>query len=93
MLQTSRILVRPLSHAALAAIAAMSLLGLAGCGQPGSLYLPTEPAAAHRASLPKSLWPMMPEKNKPAAPTSPGTAPAPAPLPAAQPVPAPSSPQ
>lgn len=64
----------------------MFLLGLAGCGQPGSLYLPTEPAAANRASLPQSLWPMMPDKNKPAAPTSPGTAPAP--TPAAQPVPA-----
>ncbi|QBK06454.1 hypothetical protein DW355_07950 [Hylemonella gracilis] len=38
---------------------------LAGCGQTGKLYLPKkDPAAAHRASLPQSLWPFMPSKKK-----------------------------
>jgi len=62
------------------------LLGLAGCGQTGALYLPTEPAATKRASLPESLWPVMPRKPAPAqaeavsrpAPTSPAPATAPA---------------
>lgn len=40
------------------------LLGLAGCGQTGRLYLPTEPAAAKRATLPESLWPAMPKKQQ-----------------------------
>jgi predicted small lipoprotein YifL len=43
------------------------LLGLGGCGQTGVLYLPTEPAAANRATLPQSVWPVMPEKKQPAA--------------------------
>ncbi|WP_414708515.1 LPS translocon maturation chaperone LptM [Ramlibacter sp.] len=30
---------------------------LAGCGQRGPLYLPTEPAAADRATLPETLRP------------------------------------
>lgn len=63
---------------------------LAGCGQTGALYLPTEPAAAQRATLPQALWPVMPERPKPAA-----AAPAPAPTasgpahPAATPAPDP----
>lgn len=32
-------------------------VGLAGCGQRGPLYLPTEPAAANRATLPETLLP------------------------------------
>ncbi len=78
MLQTSRILVRAFSHAAHAVIAGAALLNLSGCGQTGPLYLPSEPAAAQRATLPQSLWPLMPDK-RPAAPepvTSPPTAPA-----------------
>jgi len=51
---------------------------LAGCGQTGSLYLPAEPAAAHRASLPQSLWPAMPDKEKVGTPASPASNPAPA---------------
>ncbi|MDR2127482.1 MAG: lipoprotein [Burkholderiaceae bacterium] len=35
---------------------AMGLLG--GCGQRGALYLPTGAAAAERASLPQTLWPL-----------------------------------
>jgi predicted small lipoprotein YifL len=50
------------------------LLALGGCGQTGALYLPTEPAAAHRATLPQSLWPVMPERRREA-----GTPPPPPP--------------
>ena len=32
-------------------------VGLAGCGQKGELYLPTDPAAANRATLPNLLRP------------------------------------
>lgn len=31
--------------------------GLAACGQKGALYLPTDPAAAQRATLPQLLTP------------------------------------
>jgi predicted small lipoprotein YifL len=97
MLRTSRILVRAISHAAPAVIGAAVLLGLSACGQPGPLYLPTEPAAANRATLPQSMWPIMPEKSKPAAPSAPAAATAPVPnqAPAAitQPAPASTAPQ
>ncbi len=56
MLETSRILVRALSLAGLAVIAG-GLLLLSACGQTGPLYLPTEPAAAHRATLPETVLP------------------------------------
>jgi predicted small lipoprotein YifL len=41
------------------AVALAAVLGgiLAACGQQGALYLPTEPAAAQRATLPESLRP------------------------------------
>jgi len=87
MLETPRILVRPLSHAAFAVIAASAVLGMTGCGQTGSLYLPTEPAAAHRATLPQSMWPAMPDKKKSDTPASP--APNATPTPASANVPAP----
>jgi len=45
-------------------------VGLSGCGQRGPLYLPTEPAAANRATLPDLIRPGSP------APTE--TAPVPA---------------
>jgi predicted small lipoprotein YifL len=32
-------------------------VGLTGCGQRGPLYLPTEPAAANRATLPDLIRP------------------------------------
>ena len=34
-----------------------ALVALAGCGQRGPLYLPTDPAAANRATLPQILTP------------------------------------
>ncbi|QKO22849.1 lipoprotein [Rhodoferax sp. BAB1] len=73
MLQSSRILVRPLSHTAFAVIATIASLALAGCGQTGNLYLPTEPAAAKRATLPQSMWPAMPDRKKPGTPATPPT--------------------
>jgi predicted small lipoprotein YifL len=45
------------SRIALAASAATFALLLVGCGQKGPLFLPTEPAAANRATLPETLLP------------------------------------
>jgi predicted small lipoprotein YifL len=36
---------------------AAATTGLAACGQKGALYLPTDPAAAQRATLPQLLTP------------------------------------
>ena len=36
---------------------AAATTGLAACGQKGALYLPTDPAAAKRATLPQLLTP------------------------------------
>lgn len=91
MLETSRILVRRLAHAGLAVLACSLSLALTGCGQTGPLYLPTEPAAANRASLPQSLWPVMPHKQVPA-PAGAASRPAPAPANAPAPATAPASP-
>ncbi len=45
---------------------AVSSLLLGACGQQGALYLPTEAAAANRATLPQSLLPTV--LTNPAAP-------------------------
>jgi len=37
--------------------------GLIGCGQRGALYLPTEPAAQDRATLPQILTPSLPSRK------------------------------
>lgn len=60
MLETKRILVMALSLAGLAVIVS-GLLLLSACGQTGALYLPTEPAATHRATLPETLLPSLPK--------------------------------
>ena len=52
MLPSPQILVRPI---ALAASAVSLLLFVTACGQSGGLYLPTEPVAAKRATLPQTL--------------------------------------
>lgn len=36
---------------------------LVGCGQPGPLYLPTDPAAVKRATLPETLNPLRKPPN------------------------------
>jgi predicted small lipoprotein YifL len=51
-----RILCSALHPRVLAGVVALA--AVAGCGQKGPLYLPTEPAAAQRATLPQTLNPM-----------------------------------
>ena len=51
--------------------------GISGCGQQGALYLPTEPAAARRATLPETLRPGTPN-------AAPAASPASAPVPSAR---------
>jgi predicted small lipoprotein YifL len=53
---------------------ALVVVGLAGCGQKGSLYLPTDPAAKGRATLPELLLPTPPAPATPASPGTPGAA-------------------
>ncbi len=61
MLKARQILVRTIALS-------VSAAALAGCGQRGPLYLPTDPAAAQRATLPETLNPAIP--RPPAAPAS-----------------------
>jgi predicted small lipoprotein YifL len=58
----------------------LALVGvaLAGCGQKGALYLPTEPAATNRATLPGLLMPGSRNSDGAASPGGAGAAPAPA---------------
>jgi len=64
MLRARQILVRTIALA-------LSTAAL-GCGQRGPLYLPTEPAAAQRATLPETL---NPAASRAPAPATPSTAP------------------
>lgn len=50
-------------------------VGLAGCGQRGPLYLPTEPAAANRATLPDLIRPGTRTPNDTATVPAAGTTP------------------
>lgn len=43
-------------RAAAATAAGALVILLSGCGQKGPLFLPQEPAAAHRATLPQALF-------------------------------------
>ncbi|MBX3586205.1 MAG: lipoprotein [Ramlibacter sp.] len=56
MLKLSRILVSTATRALPFALAASTVV-LGACGQKGPLYLPTDPAAARRATLPETLAP------------------------------------
>lgn len=76
MLQTNQILVRALILVGLAAIAGSLTAVLSGCGQPGVLYLPTEPAAARRATLPETLIPGSRQDNVAKPPAAPASVPA-----------------
>ncbi|HQQ68893.1 MAG TPA: lipoprotein [Alicycliphilus sp.] len=62
MLKARQILVRTIALA-------LSTAAL-GCGQRGPLYLPTEPAAAQRATLPETLNPAAAHAPAPATPPS-----------------------
>ncbi|HSV54001.1 MAG TPA: lipoprotein [Burkholderiaceae bacterium] len=68
MLNVSRILV---STVARAFVLGGVTVTLAACGQKGNLFLPTEPAAVQRATLPESLRPGTPVA--PAAATNPAS--------------------
>jgi len=58
----------------------ISAVSLTACGQQGALYLPTEPAAAKRATLPETLLPFGPvNATQPEAQTVPSSANPPAP--------------
>jgi len=76
MLQTKQILVRVIALVGFAAIAGGFAAALSGCGQPGPLYLPTEPAAARRATLPEILIPGMRSDGAAPTPAAPASAPA-----------------
>ena len=53
----------------------MGAVTLTACGQQGPLYLPTEPAAAHRATLPETLLPFGKKNTTPAAQATPSSVP------------------
>jgi predicted small lipoprotein YifL len=72
MLKLRQILVSPFTLAACAVVGALSL---SACGQKGPLYLPTEPAAAHRATLPQVLNPRSADTSGTASPVLPASAP------------------
>jgi predicted small lipoprotein YifL len=66
MLRANQILVRIIALAACAA-------ALAACGQRGPLFLPADPAASQRATLPQTLKPNLPSVLEDTAPVKPAT--------------------
>lgn len=76
MMDARQILVSAGVRAILGACAlALPGLLLAACGQKGPLYMPTDPAAKGRATLPETLRPGL-QTPPPAAPASAASAPA-----------------
>ncbi|MDN4588940.1 hypothetical protein DBA29_10585 [Xenophilus aerolatus] len=59
MLNLQRILGSARARIGLGVACLAGLLSLAACGQRGPLYLPTEPAAAQRATLPQIVVPAL----------------------------------
>lgn len=57
MLNVRQILVSTRARAALMVCLVAGATGLVACGQRGALYLPTDPAAAGRATLPQLMTP------------------------------------
>jgi predicted small lipoprotein YifL len=57
MLNVRQILVSTRARAVLMVCLAAGATGLVACGQRGALYLPTDPAAAGRATLPQLMTP------------------------------------
>jgi predicted small lipoprotein YifL len=57
MLNVRQILVTARGRTVLMVCIAAAGAGLAACGQRGALYLPTDPAAVQRATLPQLLTP------------------------------------
>ena len=72
MLSFNRILVTTI-------VLGISTAALLGCGQPGALYLPTEPSAVQRATLPETLLRTLSinkaQPASPAVPTLPASSP------------------
>lgn len=75
MLNLRQILVSARARTALMVCLAVGAAGLAACGQKGALYLPDDPAAAQRATLPQLLTPGGLNAT-PSAETAPAPAPA-----------------
>jgi predicted small lipoprotein YifL len=65
MLNVTRILGSALARTGLGVGFLALAASAAGCGQRGPLYLPTEPAATQRATLPQVLTPSLPGKDAP----------------------------
>ncbi|MET3459302.1 MULTISPECIES: LPS translocon maturation chaperone LptM [unclassified Variovorax] len=79
MLNVRQILVSTRARAALMVCLAVGTAGLvAACGQRGALYLPTDPAAAGRATLPEILTPDSLRSSSSSSSSSSQAAPAPA---------------
>ncbi|MEZ2295839.1 lipoprotein [Variovorax sp. RCC_210] len=75
MLNVRQILVSTRPRAALMVCLVAGAAGLVACGQRGPLYLPTDPAAAGRATLPQLITP---DSLRPSPSSSSDAAPAPA---------------
>lgn len=60
MLNVQRILVSPGARAGLGVAALSALMLVGACGQRGPLYLPIDPAATQRATLPQAVIPQLP---------------------------------
>jgi len=75
MLNVRQILVSTRARAALMVCLVAGTTALVACGQRGALYLPTDPAAAGRATLPQL---MTPESLRSSSSSSSEAAPAPA---------------
>lgn len=78
MLNVSRILVSGAARTVGGVALASTLALLAACGQRGPLYLPTDPAAAQRATLPETVLPDRLRERSGSTATTDGAAPAPA---------------
>ncbi len=79
MLNVRQILVSTRVRAALMVCLAVGTAGLvAACGQRGALYLPTDPAAAGRATLPQLMTPDSLRSSSSPSSSSSQSAPAPA---------------
>ncbi|RZL68557.1 MAG: hypothetical protein EOP77_00875 [Variovorax sp.] len=74
MLNVHQILVSARRRAVFMVCIATSAVALAGCGQRGPLYLPKDPAAANRATLPDLMTPRMPGASPDAAAPAPAGA-------------------
>jgi predicted small lipoprotein YifL len=76
MLNVCRILVSAPLRAAALALAASVVASIAGCGQKGPLFIPTDPAAQNRASLTETIRPAAatPPASPASAPPATGTA-------------------